>query len=175
MRLGAKLEPTVMVEAVWNISPQRLWERGLRALIFDLDNTVVDWSREYLRPEVLAWARACRKLGLAMCICTNAGCKPRVRRIAETLGACYLAGAGKPRLGTLKRAVWLLRAAPQQAAVVGDQVFMDIWGGNRLGMMTFLVRPLSNRDFFATRALRQVEKRLLRGWRQKGKDYQAEF
>jgi len=164
-----------MVEAVWNISPERLWQQGLRALIVDLDNTLVDWNQEFLRPAVSEWARACRQRGLSLCVCTNSRSNPRVKRIAAKLAACYLAAAGKPWPAAWRRALSLLRCPPRQAAVVGDQVFTDIWGANRLGMMSILVRPLSGRDFFATRIPRLLEKHLLLRWQARGKGFRSDF
>lgn len=170
-----KFEPTAMVENVWSISPPRLRQQGIRALLLDLDNTLVDWNQEELRPEVLAWARQCREAGLSLCICTNARRKPRVRRIAGKIGACWLSAAGKPLPRAWRRALWLLRCRPQEAAVIGDQIFTDIWGANRLGLMTILVRPLCDRDFFATKLPRLLEKRLFGRWQTKGKVFQGEL
>lgn len=161
-----------MVEAVWNIPPQRLWQQGIRALILDLDNTLVDWNQEYLRPEVEAWAQACRRAGISLCLCTNARRSSRVGRIASKIGASYLLRAGKPFAKAWRRALWLLRSRPEEAAVIGDQVFTDIWGANRMGLFTILVRPLSKRDFFATRLPRRLERRLLRRWQARGKAFE---
>lgn len=168
----ARLEPTVMVEAVWKIHPQRLWQQGYRALILDLDNTIVDWNQEALRPEVLAWAQACRKLGFSLCICTNARRRPRVARIAARLGACYVITAGKPWPKACRRALNLLRCSPKQAVMIGDQVFTDIWGANWLGVTTILVRPLCGRDFPATKITRFFERRVLRRLAEMGKSFQ---
>ena len=164
-----------MVESIWSISPERLHQLGIRALILDLDNTLVDWSQEYLRAEVLTWAQECRQAGLALCICTNARRKPRVTRIAAKLEACYLAGAGKPFRRSMRRALWLLRCEPEQAAMVGDQVFTDIWGANRAGVMSILVKPLCGRDFLPTRISRMMERRLLHRWQQAGKVFQCQL
>jgi len=164
-----------MVETIWHITPERLQQEHLRCLIVDLDNTLVDWSREELRPEVAAWAKHCRQAGITLCICTNARRGKRIGRVAGRLGACYLAAAGKPFAKAWRRALDLLRAAPEETAVIGDQVFTDIWGANRFGLKSILVRPLSGRDFFATKIPRRVEKRLLRDWRKKGKVFRPEY
>jgi uncharacterized protein len=164
-----------MVEAIWQIRPENLLRQNLRYLIVDLDNTLVDWSREELRPEVLAWARDCRQAGILLCICTNARRGKRIGRVAGRLGACYLAAAGKPFAKAWGRALHLLRAGPEETAMIGDQVFTDIWGANRFGLRSILVRPLSRRDFFATKLPRLIEKRLLNRWRETGKDFLAEY
>ncbi|HOS42632.1 MAG TPA: YqeG family HAD IIIA-type phosphatase, partial [Armatimonadota bacterium] len=40
-------------------------------------------------------------------------------------------------------------------AIIGDQLFTDIWGGKRLGLYTILVSPLSPRESLFTRALQR--------------------
>jgi len=57
---------------------------------------------------------------------------------------------------------------PSQVAVVGDQVFTDILGGNRLGLYTILVCPLNKKEFIGTRVVRQVEKAVLNRLKRKG-------
>ncbi len=46
--------------------------------------------------------------------------------------------------------------------MIGDQVFTDVLGGNRLGLFTILVVPLCDRDFFLTRIARVFERWVLR-------------
>jgi HAD superfamily phosphatase (TIGR01668 family) len=164
-----------MVEAIWQIRPDNLLRQNLRYLIIDLDNTLVDWGREELRPEVLAWARDCRQAGISLCICTNARRGKRIGRVAGRLGACYLAAAGKPFAKAWRQALALLRADPEETAMIGDQIFTDIWGANCFGLRSVLVRPLSRRDFFATKLPRLLEKRLLNRWREAGKDFLGEY
>jgi len=172
---GVHLQPDFMVERIWDISPQRLRAEGIRFLIIDLDNTLVDWGQARLRGEVERWAKQCRELELSICICTNARCKPRTARIAARLGAGYLSAAGKPFAQAYRRALELLRADAPETAFIGDQIFTDTWGANRLGLRTFLVKPLSPRDFPATRLPRLLEQRLFRSWRKSGKDFTKSF
>ena len=64
----------------------------------------------------------------------------------------------------LRRALTLLNAAPTETAMVGDQLFTDIVAGNRLGLTTILVNPLSPREFIGTRLVsRTAERFVLRG------------
>jgi uncharacterized protein len=170
-----KLKPTAMVEAVWMISPEKLRQRGIRSVLFDLDNTVVDWNQEHVRPEVLEWANQCREAGLTLCICTNAHKKPRIERIAQQLGASYVATAGKPGVRGYRAALELVGCTPQEAVMIGDQVFTDIWGANRAGLATILVRPLCTRDFPATKITRFFERRVLRRWSAAGRTFLKEL
>jgi len=45
--------------------------------------------------------------------------------------------------------------------VVGDQLFTDVLGGNRTGMYTILVTPISKHEFFGTKIIRRLERLFL--------------
>jgi len=151
------LRPDMMAGAIWEIDLERLRERGIEGLIVDLDNTIVDWNRRSIRDEVRGWLERARRMGLRVCIASNARSKARVSGIADEVGALWLAPVGKPSRRGLRRAMHLLGTAPSTTALIGDQLFTDVMGGNRLGLLTILVRPLSGRDFPATRIVRILE------------------
>jgi len=164
------LRPDMMVTAIWEIAPQDLRERGIAGVIMDLDNTIVDWNRSRVREEVRRWAGRAREAGLGLCIASNARGRARVAAIAEEIGAAWLAPAGKPSRRGLRQAMDMLGTAASATALVGDQVFTDVVGGNRLGLFTILVRPLSGRDFPATRIMRILEWFVLRRLRKRGEE-----
>ncbi len=78
------------------------------------------------------------------------------------LGIPGLSKANKPSRRAFLQALDLLGSRPEQAAMIGDQVFTDVLGGNRLGLYTILVVPLCRREFLGTRVLRLVERVILR-------------
>ena len=45
----------------------------------------------------------------------------------------------------------MIQADTGKVAVVGDQLFTDILGGNRNGMYTILVTPISKQEFIGTK------------------------
>ena len=156
------LRPDMMVEAIWDIDVERLRQRGIEGLIVDLDNTIVDWNRNHVREDVRRWLRAAQRAGLRVCIASNARSQVRVSAIAQEIGAQWLAPAGKPSRRGLRRALEMLDTRPQTTALVGDQLFTDVMGGNRAGLFTILVRPLSGRDFPPTKIMRLLEWFVLR-------------
>jgi hypothetical protein len=97
-----------------------------------------------------------------VCIASNARSKTRVSAIADEIGAQWLAPAGKPSRRGLRRAMELLGTEATTTALVGDQLFTDVMGGNRAGLFTILVRPLSGRDFPPTKIMRLLEWFVLR-------------
>lgn len=154
-----------MVRHVSDVSPAMFQEKGVRAVVSDLDNTLVEWHSEAVTEEVGAWLTALRDAGISVCLASNTRRLPRLSRFAEQWGVLYVPGsAGKPGTAGLKRALTLLDAAPHEAAMVGDQLFTDIVAGNRLGMMTLLVNPLSRKEFIGTSLVsRRFERLVLRG------------
>jgi hypothetical protein len=160
------LTPDLIVRHVGDLTPVLLAEQhGVRAVVCDLDNTLTEWRSEDVAAEVVAWLEGLRQTGIGVCIASNTRSFRRLERVATQLGILHVPGnAGKPGTGGLRRALRLLDAAPHEAAMVGDQLFTDIVAGNRLGMLTVLVNPLSPREFIGTRLVsRAAERLLLRG------------
>ena len=164
------LTPDLIVRHVTDVSPLLLAEsHGIRAVVCDLDNTLAEWRSEQIAAEVTEWLTALRRTGIGVCIASNTRNLPRLSRVAEKAGIHHVPGnAGKPGTGGLKRALSLLDAHPGEAAMVGDQLFTDIVAGNRLGLFTVLVNPLSPREFVGTRLIsRNLERLVLRGERER--------
>lgn len=155
-----KLYPKAFVPSLVGISPDFFIEKGIRGLILDLDNTIIPWHAGDIGPETEDLVRKFRDSGLSLCIVSNALDK-RVTSLLEPLGVPWVSRAAKPRRKPFFRALKILGTLPEETAVVGDQLFTDILGGNRLGLYTVLVVPMSKREFVGTRLVRIVEKILL--------------
>lgn len=158
----ALLRPAEYHRTVHSLDPAGLRARGIAGLIVDLDGTLTGWNQREATPEVRQWLQRCAAAGLRLIIASNNG-RERVAAFADAVGVPFLANAGKPGRGAFRRAMALLRTNPEETAVVGDQVFTDVLGGNRLGLYTILVTPLSRREFFGTRLIsRPLERWVLR-------------
>lgn len=155
------LTPSAFYATVYDIDLASLSERGIRALILDLDNTLIPWRGDEIPPKLKAWVEELKQGGFAACLVSNAG-GTRAARMAETLGIPVVAPAGKPFKKGFLAALNVLGVAPDEAAVVGDQLFTDVAGGNRLKLYTILVNPISTKEFIGTRAVRMVERRIIR-------------
>ena len=161
--------PAEYVESVSCIDVQGLKQRHIDALLVDLDNTLVPWQGYEIKPEVLDWLREVKAQGIKVCIVSNTRTARRLRKLAEEFDVPFAKKALKPRRGGFREALKLLDIEPARAAVVGDQIFTDILGGNRLGVYTILVDPLYRREFFGTKISRLFEKLILRKLRRQGK------
>jgi len=155
------LVPDLFVDSLMDIPLEELVKRKTKGMIFDLDNTVTEWNNPEIRHEILQWFNSLQKKGVTACLLSN-NKGPRVMEAAGKLGIPYVAKATKPRRRAFRKAMELLKTSPEETVVVGDQIFTDIFGGNRMGLYTVLVAPLSNREFIGTRAMRCVERIVLK-------------
>lgn len=149
------------VSSLKNINIDQLKKQGIKAIIFDLDNTLVPWNSNDLAPETAAWFDQLHQAGFKTCILSNNN-KKRVEVMCDILKTSGLHKASKPLRRAFYQAMQLLDVTPKETAMVGDQVFTDVLGANRLGLYTILVKPISSREFIGTRINRQFEKLILR-------------
>ena len=156
------LRPDRYVASATGIDPARLAEEGARAVLVDLDNTLVPRNGHVLTGEVLAWAGAVRDAGMSGCLVSN-NWHEKVSGVADELGFEVVAKALKPLPFAFLRACRLLGVRPSETVVVGDQVFTDVLGGNLVGAATVLVEPLSSSDLPHTLLLRRLEALIMAG------------
>jgi HAD superfamily phosphatase (TIGR01668 family) len=156
------------VSGVTEIEPQGLVRDGIRAVLLDLDNTLVGWQRSDVSAEVLAWLQALRDAGIGMYLVSNTRFGRRLQALSSRLGIPYVRRAWKPRRRGFRSAMQELGVGPDQTAVIGDQMFTDVLGGNRLGLRTIMVRPMARREFVGTKVSRAFEAVMLEWFRMKG-------
>jgi HAD superfamily phosphatase (TIGR01668 family) len=159
--------PSEMAGSVFDIDLDGLSRRGIKALIVDLDNTLVGWDSDEISPRVCQWIKSARSQGFGVCIASN-GLDTRVRKVATLLDIPAIAKATKPRKRPFRQALEILGVRPEEVAVVGDQVFTDIFGGNRMELYTILINPISPKELPTTQMVRHVERRLLTRLHKKG-------
>lgn len=165
---GTSLCPDAHVRGIEDVPLPALLARGIRGIALDLDNTIVSWNDSQVPTPVVAWLAKAREAGISLCIVSNAHRSARVQRVAETIAAQWVARATKPSRRAFREAMRLMGTKPEQTAVVGDQIFTDIWGGNRAGLYTVLVDPLTAKDFPMTKLSRWAERLLFALWRRSG-------
>jgi len=161
------LAPSLCLSSIFQIDLEGLRRQGIRGLILDLDNTLVAWGGD---PEekLFAWLREVRESGLVACIVSNND-RARVKGFSDLASIPAIPRARKPRRRAFRAAMEVMGTAPAETAVVGDQIFTDILGGNRLGLYTILVTPVARREFIGTRLVRLLEKVVLIGLRKRAR------
>lgn len=150
------------VETILDVPLDELMVRGIKAFIIDLDNTTTHWNSNYLSTEVQEWFARLRTLELKACFLSNNG-EQRVMAVAGSLDVPYVFRAQKPRRGGYRQAMEVMGSDIASTAVIGDQIYTDILGGNRTGLFTILVKPIHTREFMGTKISRMFERPVL--WR----------
>jgi uncharacterized protein len=159
--------PNEQVQDIFNITPGHLKEKGIKAIITDLDNTLVEWDRPNATPKLIQWFKDMQEQGILVTIVSNNN-KNRVGAFAEPLGVPFIFQARKPMGRAFKKAIKQMGVKKEEAVVIGDQLLTDVLGGNRSGFHTILVVPVAQSDGFFTKFNRQVERRIMKFFKRKG-------
>jgi HAD superfamily phosphatase (TIGR01668 family) len=117
-------------------------DRGIRALVLDVDRTLLPRRQSTLPPAVESWLLAARQQ-LPIHLLSNNPSRRRIGAVGLAVDLPFTVAAGKPRGGALVRVLAQLDVPHHQVALVGDRVFTDVLAGNRLGMFTVLVKPIA--------------------------------
>jgi HAD superfamily phosphatase (TIGR01668 family) len=150
--------PDFQYESLQDIPVEHLLTEGIRGLILDLDNTIAPWNDKSLSREVIDWFEKIRTAGIKACIVSNNTRPDRVAAVADVLGILYVYKAAKPRKKAFLLGIEELGMERSAIAVIGDQLFTDVFGGNRMEMKTILVSPIDQREFAGTKVLRFLER-----------------
>lgn len=135
-------------------------QRGIKALIFDIDNTLVRHTEEKPPQNVLDYFALLREWNIRYSIVSNNN-PERVGGFCKDLGVPYYASALKPRKKYIKRAMRDMGAKRSETALVGDQLFTDMLGGNLFGIFTVLVTAVGEDETSFVSFKRKFEKILL--------------
>lgn len=134
--------PKLYETSIYEINLEKLKEMGIRGFVFDVDNTIVPYDTPLPTDEVREWFGKIEEMGFVSCIASNNN-KGRVEHFASELGVPYLPKAKKPLTKNLKRLCADMGIKPSETAMVGDQLFTDMLGGNMAGMFTVLIEQIS--------------------------------
>ncbi len=152
--------PDIFADTVFDIDIELLAEKGIKAFVFDIDNTLATYAMPIADAETLSWIRNLKDGGFGVYFVSNNN-RERVRIFSENAGVPYFARALKPRGKYLRRACSEMGVKPCETVLVGDQLFTDIMGGKRLKMLTVLVKPISDSEDWFVKLKRGIEARIL--------------
>lgn len=156
--------PTEFVDSVFDIDVEKLKNMGKKGFLFDIDNTLATYAMPVPDEKTCKWIQGLRDAGFGVYVISNNNEK-RVKPFAESIDAGYIAKALKPRSKPIKHACAEMGISIDEAVLVGDQLFTDIWGGSRIGMHTILVKPISSEiEHWFVRFKRKFERLIMKRW-----------
>ncbi len=135
-------------------------EKGIKAVLIDVDGTLVSNNQEKLDDSVISWINKLKYHYQVHLISNNPSFK-RINNIAKQLNLPFTYKAFKPRRKSLVKAIDNLNLEKQDVAIIGDRIFTDVLAGNRLGIYTILVNTISNNNFKFTQTIERILAKLL--------------
>ncbi|MEA2022264.1 MAG: YqeG family HAD IIIA-type phosphatase [Candidatus Caldatribacteriota bacterium] len=158
------LKPKAYLESLTNIDLKKLKNKmKIKGIVIDLDNTTVAWGEDDVDVNIKKWINEAKEINISICLVSNT-LSGRVKKFAEIFNIPYLSNSFKPFNLSFKKATKILKTEYSETIVIGDQIFTDILGGNRLNIYTVLVAPLGKRDSIGTFIQRSLEKLILAYW-----------
>ncbi len=152
------LYPDLYCENITKIDEKVLKDNDIRALILDVDNTLLDFDLKFLEGLKEWYDATIKNNGIKCIILSNSNKEKKVKMAAELLGVDYIKFATKPLKRGFKKAIKALENIPNEnIAVIGDQIFTDVIGANRMKMFSILVKPLGEKDIWMTKVKRPME------------------
>lgn len=137
------LVPAHIVESVYWLIPERLKDRGVRLVLADLDNTLTPYEEALPSPALRQWKAGLEENGITLFVVSNSRKSRRCPDFCQALGVGCVRHAGKPGTKGFREALEQTGIPAENAIMVGDQIFTDVWGANRAGITSVLVRPMS--------------------------------
>lgn len=158
--------PDMMFDRAFDITPAVLIENGIRAVVLDIDNTLVTYGIAEPTEEVLSWIDTLQKAGLDVAIASN-NHAPRVELFNQKIGVFATCESKKPSARAVKAACDHFGVKPNEVAVIGDQIFTDVWCARNAGSLAILVKPIPYPENLFFKCKRVLEKPFIRAYRKK--------
>jgi len=136
--------PDEYVDSAYEIDFQGLYEKGYRGVVFDIDNTLVPHGAP-ADERSKALMRHLFRIGYRVMMLSN-NKEPRVKMFCDAAGTEYIYKANKPFVASYEKAMERMGTQPQTTVFVGDQLFTDVWGAKKVGMATYLVKPIHPKE-----------------------------
>ena len=138
---------------------EKLYEKGFRGVIFDIDNTLVPHGAPADEKAVALFQRL-DNLGFRTLLLSN-NKEPRVKSFNDQVHVSYIYKAGKPSVRGYEDAMKRIHTTPDTTIFIGDQIFTDIYGANRAGIRTYLVQPIHPKEEIQIVLKRYIERIVL--------------
>lgn len=141
--VSLNLIPDRVENSIYDLNLEGLYRQGVRLLLADLDNTIARYRQPEPDEALRSWLEAVRQQGMTLFVLSNGRRPARSKRFCESLGVPYISHAGKPHSRNFLAAFQQTGMRPEEAVMLGDQIFTDVWGGHNAGIRAILIRPIA--------------------------------
>ena len=161
------LIPDMYQKSIYSINYEKLYDCGTRCLLFDLDNTCVPYVEKVPSKKLIDLFDYLKDMGFKVILFSNAT-KKRLEVFKNTLVVDCSYSSRKPSKRKFLKVLKMYNFDLSEVAIIGDQLFTDILGGNRVGIKTILVNPMSKKDMPLTFIFRILERGQFKKFKKRG-------
>ena len=87
--------PTWKIESIYDLTPQEVKNHGIKAILTDLDNTLIAWNNPDGTPELRNWLKVMREESIPVIVVSNNNHR-RIKRAVERFELPFVSRALKP-------------------------------------------------------------------------------
>ena len=154
------LVPDYYFQSFSEVSAQFLLSIGVRGIILDVDNTLEPYENALPTERVRNWLQSLKSAGIGAAIVSNNNAE-RIKKFNAELNLPYYFKAKKPFKKNVVLAMKDLNVLPENAILMGDQIFTDVWAARNARIKAILVPPIKDKTDLFTRFKRLLEKPIL--------------
>lgn len=151
--------PRRIADSAYAIDYKQLYKDGYRGLIFDIDNTLVEHGAD-ANQKAIDLMKHLKQIGFQVCLLSN-NKEERVTRFNKEIQALYIYDAKKPSRKNYEKAMEMMKTNRSNTVFIGDQLFTDVFGANRVGLMTYFVKPIGPKEEIQIVLKRKLERIVL--------------
>lgn len=166
--------PDIYAKSIFTIDYDKLKERNIKCILFDLDNTLAPVSVKEPDKKTKDLMVRLEDKDFKVIILSNSR-KPRVQPFKEQFNIDAAHTAMKPLKRKYKKIMKMYNLKDCEIAAVGDQLLTDVFGANRMGFTSILVNPISTSDFFFTKINRNIENYIMKKMGKRGVFTKGEY
>ena len=141
------LLPVMLADALTDLTPEYLRQKGIRLLMLDFDNTIVPYTTNKPTALMETWLRTMLASDIKLCVVSNSK-KDRVKVFCEAYGMDCVTHAKKPFSKGIRECLARYGLPAEECALVGDQIYTDTLGANCCGVRSILVKAINNHNFW---------------------------
>ena len=160
------LVPDYYFNTFCNATAEFLGSIGVKGIVLDIDNTLEPYENPTPSDAVLSWFDSLKAAGIKAAFVSNNGAE-RVEHFNKELGLPAYYKAGKPFKKNVLNALSDMGISPDEAIMMGDQIFTDVWAARNAGIRAILVPPIKDKTDVLTRTKRLLEKPIMKKYKKR--------
>ncbi len=136
------LKPDYNLKRIFDINLDELKSQGIKAMLFDLDSTLMASKSAKYSDEILEWLNTVRK-DFFVAVVSNNKNEEYIEKVRQISDFPLLFKAAKPNTFAISTFVKELGYNPNDCVLVGDRPLTDILCGKKFGCKTILVDSIT--------------------------------